>query len=413
MIDSLPLLKNRTEWSFLVLFLFFVFTFNIFYEYSKFQDFKNEEIYQANATIMNIYDKRRYQILKLQTENFSFFTSVSRDEHFNKLDNVNISIVTKKVDFVGYLRGFYTTSFNIKEIPAKDSILVNLSQKVQFQHKNQQISQLFNALFFAIPIDKELRKQCANFGVSHLIAISGFHLGVLSFVIYWIFYFPYSYIHGRYFPYRNKKFDLLVLSMIILFGYLIFTGVVPSLLRAFVMFVFGIYFLHSNIKIISFETLLLVFLFVVAFFPKYLFSLSLWLSVAGVFYIFLFLKYFKNMNKAGQFLLFNIWIYLAMNPVAHYFFGATAYSQLFSPVITLGFTIFYPIELFAHIIGQGGFLDSFIEAWLSIKTTSIEILTPSWFFYIYLLISLLSIKYYKFFKTLNLAFLAFGLWLFV
>ena len=183
---------------------------------------------------------------------------------------------------------------------------------------------------------------------------------------------------------------------------------VPSLLRAFVMFIFGFYFLRMNIKLISFETLLITVLFIVAFFPKYMFSLSLWFSICAVFYIFLFLQYFKTLPKVGQFLLFNIWIYLVMNPISHYFFGTTSLAQLFSPVLTVLFTFFYPVEAFLHFIGLGGFLDGLIEWGMGVKTNSYEVFTPIWFFCVYLIFSFLSIWSKKVFVLLNILFILFS-----
>ncbi len=411
--QSLPLAKNKTQWLYIISALAIIFLFNVFYEYTKFQDFKEDEVYVTNAKILNIYPKNTYQVLKLQTSNFTVFTSDKINHKLNIQDDINIYLTTQKVTFWQFLKGFYTTSFNIQKLQQVPSLIKTLSTSVNNQHQNDNISSLFNALFFAIPINKELRQTCANFGVSHLVAISGFHLGILSFIIYWILYFPYSKVQNRYFPYRNKKFDLLLITSVLLFFYLLFTNMVPSLLRAFVMFIFGIFFLRSNIKIFSFGTLALVVMFIIALFPKLLFSLSLWFSVAGVFYIFLFIQYFKDMNKIVAFLLFNIWIYLAINPITHYFFSTTSLAQLYSPLFTIGFTIFYPLELFLHFIGYGGLLDSFIELWLNIKLNTKEILTPTWVFISYIVVSFFAIPCPKWFRTLNLSLISFNLWLYL
>ncbi len=362
--------------------------------------------------MINVYKKRYYQVLKLGTKNFTCFTTNKTEQILKIHDKINIYINTSKVTFIEFLKGFYTTSFNIQQLPTNTSILQVLSTNVEQIHSNKNISSLFNALFFAIPINKEVREICTTFGVSHLVAISGFHLGILAFIIYWILYFPYKTIQSQYFPYRNKKFDLLIMTSILLFSYLLFVSIVPSFLRAFVMFIFGIFFLRTNIKILSFGTLALVVMVIIAIFPKLIFSLSLWFSVAGVFYIFLFIQYFKDMNKILAFFLFNIWIYLAINPITHFFFGTTALMQLYSPLFTIGFTLFYPLELFLHIIGQGDLLDNFIQYWLNINIQTKEIFTPTYVFIGYLIVSLFSIPCPKWFRTLNLSFIAFNLWLF-
>lgn len=89
----------------------------------------------------------------------------------------------------------------------------------------------------------------------------------------------------------------MIITIITLFCYLFLTNMVPSLLRAFIMFFLAFIFLRSNVKVLSFQTLLITFLIIVTIYPKYIFSISLWFSVTGVFYIFLYIKYFKNLPK--------------------------------------------------------------------------------------------------------------------
>lgn len=289
----------------------------------------------------------------------------------------------------------------------------NINNFIYSQHINDDISSLYSALFLAINVNEQIRQLCSNFGISHLVAISGFHLGVISFVLYFLISLLYSPIHQKYFPYRNKRFDLLIVISIILFSYLLFVDLVPSLLRSFVMFIFGLFLLRNNIKILSFETLLIIVLIIIALFPKLLFSISLWFSVAGVFYIYLFLHYFKNLNKYFQFILFNFWIYFAMNPIVHYFFGTTSLEQLYSPIITLIFTLFYPLAAALHILNIGNLLDSLLELLLSYEVQTKEVFTPLWLFISYIIISLFSIFSKKAFVVLNILFLLFGLYLFI
>jgi len=413
MIEPLPLASSKKEWFYLFFIISIIFTFNLVVEYSKFNLIKSEEIYIVNAQVKNIYFKKNYNILKLETPNFNFFTSSNKNLNIQKLDNINITIVTKKIRFIDYLKSFYAPSFNVTILNKPITNFDKYSKYIASQHQNQQLSELFNALFLAIPTNKNIKKLCAKYGISHLIAISGFHLGVISFILYWLFYIIYKPIKQKYFPYRNTKFDILVIVSIFLFSYLIFLGLVPSLLRAFLMFIVGIYFLRSNIKVISFQTLLIVTTLIIAIFPKLLFSLSLWFSVAGVFYIFLFLQYFKNLPKIAQFLLFNVWIYLAMNPITHFFFGTTSLEQLYSPIFTIGFSIFYPIELFLHLINYGDLLDKYLDILFNKSISSKDIFTPLWVFISYIIISLFSIPCPKWFRTLNIAFIAFNLWLYL
>ncbi|MEA3352617.1 MAG: ComEC/Rec2 family competence protein [Campylobacterota bacterium] len=411
--ESLSLFNQNKERVFFLIFCFVIFSTNILFYYQKYLHFKDEEVFKTTAKVVNIYDKKRFYTLKLQSDDFISFISTSKDIIINKNDQITLYLLTEDISFIEYLKGFYTKGFNLTLLNKQNNISNNLQKLISTQHTDKDISSIYEALFLAIPMDKSLREIFAKYGISHLIAISGFHLAVLSFVLYFKFEKIYSFFHQRYLPFRNKRYDLLLVVCVCLFLYLILTGVVPSLLRAFVMFLFGIFLLRNNIKLLSFETLFITVVLIVTLFPRLIFSLSLWFSVAGVFYIYLFIKYFKNLNKYIQIILFNFWIYLSINPIVHYFFGTTAYEQLFSPILTILFTVFYPFTLLLHILGVGGLMDSFIQKALDIDINSFELFTPLWFFLYYLAVSFASIIRIEAFYLLNFSFVGFSFYLFL
>lgn len=410
--ESLKLINTKKELgSFFAVFLL-IFLFNIIHEYFKYKDLIQEELFLDTFQIQNIYDKQDFFVLKVQNENFTFFTSINKEHEFKKLQSINLAILTSKINFYTFLKGFYAKSFYYDVLPKSKTFKKEISSTISSSHENIKIKELFNALFLAIPISKEYRDIYTNFGISHLIAISGFHLAILSGLVYWLLYFPYSYIHQKYFPYRNKRLDILIVTICILFFYLILTNLVPSLLRSFIMFVLGIYFLRRNIKVLSFQTLFITLVLIISLFPKFLFSISLWFSIIGVFYIFLYLQYFKALPKVLNFLLFNFWIFAVFNPVVHFFFYNTSYEQLLSPFITLFFSFFYPIELFLHFIGFASLFDKYILMFLDYEMYIYEIQTPLWFFLIYISTSLLSIFYKYAFYFLNFLLLCFNIFLY-
>ena len=396
----------------LLLVLIIILLINISIEYSKYQELIDDEVYETKVKVLNIYPKKDYNILRLSASNFDFFTNIDKSESVEKLDILNILILSKNISFLDYLKGFYAKSIIFKKIEKQSGFKDEIIKKIDSNHEDNITKELFQALFLAIPISKELRDICTNYGISHLIALSGFHLGVLSFVIYWIFYFPYTYLHKKYFLYRNKKYDLLLVSISFLFFYLILTNVVPSLLRAFVMFVFAIFLLRYNIKLFSYTTLFIVFLIVISLFPKYFFSLGFWFSIIAVFYIFLFLQYFSKLNKYLQIVLFNLWMFLIFNPIVHFYFPQTSYEQFLSPLITILFTFFYPFEIFAHIFDFAIYFDGFIKKFLYWDMYVYNVETPFYFFIVYLMFSLASIFYKKAFRVLNILMIIFNLYLY-
>ncbi|WP_151947375.1 ComEC/Rec2 family competence protein, partial [Aliarcobacter butzleri] len=382
-------------------------------EYGKYLEFIDEEVFETKVEVLNIYQKDDFDILKLKSLNFEFFTNMPKNEEIKRFDLLNILIVSRNIDFIDYLKGFYTKTIYFDELQKEQTFKDKIIKNIENNHQDEKIIELFNALFLAVPVSKELRDVITAYGIAHVVALSGFHLVVLSFVIYWILYFPYKFFQDRYFPYRNRKLDILLITTAILFYYLILTDIVPSLLRAFVMFCLGIYLLRSNIKILSYMTLFYTFLIVIAFYPKYIFSIGFWFSIFAVFYIYLFIQYFKNYNKWLLFIFFNIWMFLIFNPIVHYYFPQTSYEQFYSIPITIFFNFFYPAEIFAHIFGFSNYFDEYLKIFIEYKIYVYEVFTPLYFYILYLFVSFLSIWSKKAFILLNLLMIGFNIYMYL
>lgn len=344
-----------------ILFLITILIVNLIYEYSSYKRFKNDYIFETKASILNIYPKDRFTILKLKGEGFEFFASFSKDNNFEKLDLINVVIDTRNISFFEYLKGFFTKVLYFDRVEKRYEFKDKILENIKNNHEDAMIIELFEALFLAVPVSKELRDVITAYGIAHVVALSGFHLAVLSFVIYWILYYPYKFLQDRFFSYRNRRYDILLITIFIMFYYLILTEIVPSLLRAFVLFCIGIFLLRSNMKIFSYTTLFYTFLIVIALFPQYIFNIGFWFSIFAVFYIYLFIQYFKNINRVVLYLFFNVWMFLIFNPIVHYFFPQTAIEQFYSIPITILFTIFYPLEIVAHIFNFSIYFDEFLK----------------------------------------------------
>lgn len=406
-------IKNYSKRIVSIILLILIFLINLSIEYSKYLDFIDEEIYETKVEVLNIYEKPTNNILRLKAQDFDFFANIDKSEEIKKSDMLNMAIISLNISFWDYLKGFYTTIIYFDNIEKTPKFIDKIIEKINSNHEDEMIKELFQTLFLGTTISKELRDICTNYGISHVIALSGFHLAVLSFTIYWVLYFPYSFFHQRYFSYRNKKYDLILISLVFLFYYLILTDIIPSLLRAFVMLVLTIYFLRSNIKIVSYVNLFYTFLIVVALFPKFLFSLGFWFSIIAVFYIFLFIQYFKNLNKYFQIIFFNVWMFLVFNPIVHYYFPQTTYEQFLSIIINILFAIFYVFEIIAHIFGFAIYFDGFIKDFLSYEMSVFIVKTPFYFLLIFMIFSFASVFNKKAFWSLNILVVAFNLYLYI
>ena len=409
-IQNLQISKNSL---FFTLFLLFVFMINILFNYLSYKELKKEYIFETKAEVLNIYPKEKFDVIKLKGDGFEFFASFSKDENIKKLDFLNVVFDTRNITFYTYLKGFFTKILYFERGEKNNSVKEKIIKNIEENHDDFMIRELFNALFLAIPVTSELRNIITAYGIAHVVALSGFHIVVLSFVIYWILYFPYSFLQNRYFPYRNRRFDILLITMAILFYYLLLTDIVTSLLRAFVLFSLGLYLLRSNIKVISYLTLFYTFLIVIALFPQYIFNIGFWFSIFAVFYIYLFIQYFKNGNKILLYIFFNIWMFLIFNPIVHFFFAQTAIEQFYSIPITIFFTIFYPLEIVAHIFNISSYFDDYLKIFLENKIYVYEVFTPLYFFILYILFSFFSIWSKKSFFILNILMIGFNFYLYI
>ncbi|WP_419233595.1 ComEC/Rec2 family competence protein [Aliarcobacter cryaerophilus] len=409
-IQNLQISKNSL---FFTLFLLFVFMINILFNYLSYKELKKEYIFETKAEVLNIYPKEKFDVIKLKGDGFEFFASFSKDNNFEKLDLINVVIDTRDISFFEYLKGFFTKVLYFDRVEKRYEFKDKILENIKNNHEDAMIIELFEALFLAVPVSKELRDVITAYGIAHVVALSGFHIVVLSFVIYWILYFPYSFLQNRYFPYRNRRFDILLITMAILFYYLLLTDIVPSLLRAFVLFSLGLYLLRSNIKVISYLTLFYTFLIVITLFPQYIFNIGFWFSIFAVFYIYLFIQYFKNGNKILLYIFFNIWMFLIFNPIVHFFFAQTAIEQFYSIPITIFFTIFYPLEIVAHIFNISSYFDDYLKIFLENKIYVYEVFTPLYFFILYILFSFFSIWSKKSFFILNILMIGFNFYLYI
>lgn len=409
-IQNLQISKNSL---FFTLFLLFVFMINILFNYLSYKELKKEYIFETKAEVLNIYPKEKFDVIKLKGDGFEFFASFSKDENIKKLDFLNVVFDTRNITFYTYLKGFFTKILYFERGEKNNSVKEKIIKNIEENHDDFMIRELFNALFLAIPVTSQLRDIITAYGIAHVVALSGFHIVVLSFVIYWILYFPYSFLQNRYFPYRNRRFDILLITMAILFYYLLLTDIVASLLRAFVLFSLGLYLLRSNIKVITYLTLFYTFLIVIALFPQYIFNIGFWFSIFAVFYIYLFIQYFKNGNKILLYIFFNIWMFLIFNPIVHFFFAQTAIEQFYSIPITIFFTIFYPLEIVAHIFNISSYFDDYLKIFLENKIYVYEVFTPLYFFILYILFSFFSIWSKKSFFILNILMIGFNFYLYI
>ena len=395
MIERVSLFNTKRD------FLLFIFTstcilfYSLLIEYQEYKKLTRFDSQIINAIVVKQYfktkNKKTFQVLKLKSEDgLNIYTSAKKSLKNVLGQKVKLEIWAGKTSFYEYLTSFYAYS-KVKYIYKTQTLKQKLNSYIASLHVNPNISNIYQALYTATPLHVDLQTTFSTLGVSHLLAISGFHLGVLSALLFFLLRPVYTFFQNRYFPYRNAKFDLFITVATILLAYLLFLDSPPSLLRAFFMLIIGFILYDRGIKIVSMQTLFLTVVLLLSFFPKLFFALGFWLSVSGVFYIFLFLIHFKKLPKIWQFILVPFWVYILMLPFSLAIFGNFSIYHPLSILWTTLFTIFYPLSIFLHIIGFGSLFDTLLESLILLGQSTLHVELNFKILVLHIALSLLAI----------------------
>ncbi|WP_309499290.1 ComEC/Rec2 family competence protein [Sulfurovum sp.] len=390
---------------FSIIFVLLIFL-RLFVIYQTYQEFISKPFYYTYANVLNAYEKskgdKRYQVLKLHSDDgFTFYTTSNSKEAFGH-KRVRLQLFpNKNIAFTDYLGTFYVKSRikNQELLPKgyKDVLL----EKVASQHQNVSLQTFYNAILFATPLDKGLREKISMLGVSHLVALSGFHLGILWGLVYSLLLLLYRPLQQHFFPYRHALLDVGLVAILFLGAYLWFVDFPPSLVRSYAMVLVGWVVILLGMQLLSFMFLTTIVLMLLVLLPSLLVSLSFWLSVAGVFYIFLLLQYSKGVKTWVISLIFiPLGIFVLMLPVVHAIFGVTSNYQLLSPLLSLLFIPFYPLVMLFHLLGLGAVFDDVLLWLFALPSQSTEHLLPTWVMVAYIGLSLLAIWGRKIFYVL-------------
>ncbi len=394
-----PLLTGWREWGLFLALCALVALLSLGWRYAQYRDFVSQKKRFAEADVLLHYTKtkkgRTYDVLKLSMGAMSFYTTARKPLPRNlRGERVKVLLFPSRVTFADYLTTPYIPSKILKILPQK-SWRMRLYDAIAAQHDDPRLAELYGALFLALPISKPLRHEVARLGVSHLLALSGFHLGLLWAILYGFLSLLYVPLQRRFFPWRLRLLDVGAATLLLLGGYLWLTGMPPSLLRAYAMVAVGWAALLLGLEMLSFGFLAFCVTLLTALFPALLPSLGFWLSVAGVFFIYLFLRWFGHWPNWAVFAGINLWVYLTMAPVVHAVFPLFSPAQLLSPLLSALFIPFYPAMAAAHLAGLGGVCDGCVGRLLAFGASApaVKTATPLWLLGLFLFLSLLAVRW--------------------
>ncbi|WRC24759.1 ComEC/Rec2 family competence protein [Helicobacter pylori] len=415
---AFELLATPKEYLWCGVFLSLLLAINLYLEYLNYQKLDFSKPTSLNAQILlqypKIKDQKTYFVLKLQSKNMIFYTTIKEPLKDLQYRHAQFFGKIKFCSFLESLKScfFQTYSFSLTR---KHNFKSHLRHFIDSAHSNALVGNLYRALFIGDNLNKDLRDRANALGINHLLAISGFHLGILSASVYFLFSLFYTPLQKRYFPYRNAFYDIGVLVWVFLLGYLLLLDFLPSFFRAFLMGLLGFLACFFGVRILSFKLLILACCIAIALLPKLLFSLGFLLSVCGVWYIFLFLKhtqiFFKDSSffkRSFQAIILSVLVFLNMLIVAHAFFPMFSPYQLFSIPLGLIFIVFFPLSLFLHAVGLGSLLDHFLSMPLTIPTISVS--SPLWLLGAHLFLTILSTRFFKVYLSMNVLSMGFFLY---
>lgn len=270
------------------------------YKYGDRVYVKGTFITPSNNTIFNLFNYRKYLLSKN-------ITMIS--------DEVEISLVAKNNNI------FY----GIK------NALIN--------HINKYKSSSYLKTFILADtsrIEDDILDSYRNIGISHLLAVSGMHVGVFLFIF------------NNFL--KDKKYKNVIIILFLLI-FLFITGFPESLLRCVTFFILNIINKKLKLNISNSNVLVLCALILLFINPYLIYSIGFLFSVVITYFIILVSPYLKNKNKIGKTFIMSLVSFLASIPIlSSNFFKVNLLSPflnvIFIPLISL---IIFPFSLITFL----------------------------------------------------------------
>ena len=395
------LIEGKREWAGVAALFSLLFLLHVGWYYYRYVTLMRKPFIVVEATAVDTYVKQkgtyRYRVVKADTDNgWRIYTTLPLRYDIKKHRiKLRLLIQDSHITFVDILRRFYVKSRLIRDEGEVRSGKTYVVRHVASQHSRDETAALYNALFFAEPLPKALRERLAALGVSHLVALSGFHIGIVAALLYTLLRPMYRMYQRRFAPYRSEWVDLGAIVSVLSGMLLWFVGAPDSLVRAYVMSVVLWLATVIGVKVVDFTLLAVTVAVLLAFYPPFVLSVGFWLSVAGVGYIFLLLQYGGAWIKRHPYLgwsVIPVGVFVLMAPFVHYFFDTASLWQLFSPFVSVVFTLFYPLSMLLHLVGYGDAFDTALSTMLHYPIKTFTLHTPLWAFIAYTVLSFAAIK---------------------
>lgn len=238
----------------------------------------------------------------------------------------------------GYVGGVGVADYNILAIEHNKAMTLQhrALRKLGRYHRDSASHATVEAMVAGSKADMRERERTiyARTGLSHLMAVSGMHLGIVALVVAWLLA-PLSLVHRG-----HRVRNILVIILIWLFAFV--SGASPSVLRAAVMFSVVQLALFSSSRYATLNALAATIFLMLCYRPDYLYDVSFQLSVAAVFGIVAWavplFRYFAHLATPWRLLVTTLAIGVAaslwtMPIVSHHFHNLPLIGVVVTPLI--------------------------------------------------------------------------------
>lgn len=227
-------------------------------------------------------------------------------------------------------------------------------------------------------LQRETREKFAATGISHILAVSGFHVAIVCGFITALFgWLPRSKM-GVWMRY--------LLTMTLLWGFVVTTGMAPSAIRAGTMLSFYLTGRVLQRESDSYNTLAAAAFCMLVYNPYYLFDIGFQLSYTAVFFILYLRPFFDRIGPLRNPVVKTLWQWLSVCLTAQIgtLFLSLYYFKRFSLVFVLANL---PVMLFSTLLIPMGLLWLFLPGFIPLQI-GVEKLTHWTIAFVYLLYEL-------------------------
>lgn len=301
-----------------------------------------------------------------------------------------------------------------KESPSENKLYVAICQKAQQQQEamterlrdaglDEESLSISSALLLGQKsgLGKETRKKYAQVGASHLLALSGMHLGIIYGILYMLFI--------RRIRYSEWKWHWLPPILLTIWGYAFIAGMPISLVRASIMFSLATIATFAQNETPPLHILALSALTILLFKPSALFGISFQLSFLAVFFIIVLYQPLREIirqrNVIIDMLMLSVVAQLGTTPLSIYYFHTLPLTGAIVSVILIPLTtiiiylglllLLIPIKCIAWLLTIViRTQDWIVDTVANIPFTTITNLYPAWWqvLLVYLLLLCLIAK---------------------